>query len=145
MPDSARQAIARAVSPGLRLRTPAEGKPFEVQTVDASGVVLLLGQQREYTRLTWGCLEGALAFIGERGNVRIGTIFSVESDPESLDGYLKQCVKRATASWVASLFEHANLVTNRPSPTCSRSNRIQDGLSPLVRGLAGSASRTLRS
>lgn len=111
--SAVRQAVTRAVAPGTRLHTPVGQAPFEVQTLDERGVVMLFGRQRTPTRLSWESLQGALDFVAEQGTVRIGGTYSLDVDPDTLDGYLRGHVKRATGPWVASLLEHehAQLVT----------------------------------
>jgi hypothetical protein len=55
-------------------------------------------------------LEGIISFLRQRGKVRIGSKYDTSSDPNTLDGYLKQFVNRATAGWVAVLLERAGVV-----------------------------------
>jgi len=104
------RAIRASVVPGAELRTPSRQKPFSIDSIDGEGVVLLLGRQRAWTRLSWTCLEGVDDFLTGRGWVRVtGTGYSTEVDPGTLDGYLKGCVNRATAAWVAALLERAGV------------------------------------
>jgi hypothetical protein len=49
-------------------------------------------------------------FLGGKGWVEIGSRYEVGGKVGTLDGYLKRCVKRATAGWVAALLEAAGLV-----------------------------------
>lgn len=103
--------------PGQRLATPVEAAPFEVEAVDDKGVVFLIGQNKTATRLTWKCLEGIMPFLATRGRVRIGSLYSTDSSPNTLDSYLKRHIKRATAAWVGALLEEAGLVMiERPRP-----------------------------
>jgi hypothetical protein len=104
------RAIRAAVHSGQILETPARGRPFEVARVDGNGVVLLLGERQARTPLSWPVLEGALAYLQGRGWVEIGGLYDVDSRSGTFDAYLKRHVKRATAGWVAALFETAGLV-----------------------------------
>jgi hypothetical protein len=104
------QAIRRAVRTGQRLATPVRAAPFVVESIDGEGVVLGLGAGRWRTRLSWSCLEGILPFLAGKGWVEIGSRYEVEGRVGTLDCYLKQCVKRATAGWVAALLETAGVV-----------------------------------
>jgi hypothetical protein len=115
------RAVRSAVHSGQVLETPSRGRPFEVARVDGDGVVLLLGKQRAWTRLSWPILEGALEYLEGRGWVDIGGVFDVGSQAGTLDAYLNQHVKRATAGWVAALFAVAGLVEidrHRPARVC---------------------------
>lgn len=40
----------------------------------------------------------------------IGSKYETTADPGTLDGYLKGCIKRATAGWVAAVLESADVV-----------------------------------
>ena len=101
--------------------TPVRGAPFIVARFDDQGMVLLLGQQEAWTRLTWECLEGVVPFLAGRGWVTIGSRYETSADATTLDGYLKGCVKRATAGWVAAVLEKAGLVEiDRRSPASVR-------------------------
>jgi hypothetical protein len=72
--------------------------------------VLLLGVQRAWTPIRWSCLEGVPEFLRGRGWVPIGSVFAIEGSDDTLDGYLKTCLKRATAGWVAVVLERAGVV-----------------------------------
>jgi hypothetical protein len=102
--------VRAQVQSGTRLTTPARGAPFTVARVDDRGIVLLLGQQEAWTPLTWACLEGIVPFLAGRDWVNIGSVYETRIDPETLDGYLKSCVKRATAGWVAAVLDEAGVV-----------------------------------
>ena len=104
------RAIRAAVPSGARLSTPARGAPFVVARVDDRGIVLLLGEQQAWTPLTWDCLEGIVPFLAGKGWVEIGSRYETRVDPNTLDGYLKGCLKRATAGWVAAVLERSGLV-----------------------------------
>ena len=104
------QAIRRHITPGQQLHTPAQNAPFIVARIDREGVVLLLGAKRAWTPLSWDCLEGVVPFLAGRGWVPIGSRYETQGQPGTLDGYLKGCIKRATAGWVAALLEQAQVV-----------------------------------
>lgn len=104
------QAIRAALRPGDLLRTPTGRGRFEVGPLDGHVLVLLLGEQRAWTPLRWECLEGVVDFLRGRGWVPVGTIYDTSADPNTLDGYLKGCIKRATAGWVAVVLERAGVV-----------------------------------
>src|SRR5690606_18368668 len=90
--------------------TPTGRGTFTVQTIDGQGVVLLLGAQEAVTRLTWECLEGVTSFLRHGSWVELGGRYETSADPTTLDGYLKGCIKRATAGWVAVRLEEAGVV-----------------------------------
>ena len=109
-------AIRAAVAPGDQLHTPARADRFEVASLDDQGIVLLLGAGRHRTLIPWTCLEGVPTFLGKRLGTRVGGSYSTDADSDTLDGYLKQFVNRATAGWVAALLERAGIVTVDSSP-----------------------------
>ncbi len=118
MPGPVEQAIRAAIPPGERLRTPSQGAPFTVRSLDRAGVVLLLGKQETPTPISWPAWEGVAEFLRGRGWVLIGGVFDTKSDKETLDGHLKGYIKRATAGWVAAVLERAKVVQidrGRPS------------------------------
>lgn len=104
------RSIRSRVGAGEVLTTPALGARFTVAAIDERGVVLLLGAQEAYTRLSWKALEGVLEFLAGGGWVEIGSSYSTDARPGTLDAYLKQHVRRATAGWVAALLEAAEVV-----------------------------------
>jgi hypothetical protein len=105
------KAIRTAIHPGQTLETPSQSKPFTVETIDSNGVVLLLGEGQWQTRLTWECLEGIVPYLREHGGkVDIGSQHTVKGRPGTLDAYLKGCIKRTTAGWVAVVLERAGVV-----------------------------------
>lgn len=53
-------------------------------------------------------------FLAGRGWVPISGDYDTIGDPGTLDGYLKTCIKRATAGWVAVVRETAGLAEDRP-------------------------------
>jgi len=95
---------------GQVLRTPTQQKPFKVGRIDGDGVVLLLGAGEWPVTLGWDCLEGVVPFLQARGTIPIGGRHEVAGNPGTLDEYLKGCVKRTTAGWVAVLLEEAGIV-----------------------------------
>ncbi len=103
-------AIRRSASPGLVLSTPTGRGQFSVARIDDKGVVLLLGRQEAWTPLRWLCLEGVADFLAAKDWVPIGSRYATTADPDTLDGYLKGCLKRATAGWVAVVLEHSGVV-----------------------------------
>jgi len=113
------RAVRASLAPGDTLATPVRGAGFVVERIDDVGLVLLLGQGGWWTRLTWGCLEGIPPYIAGRGWVRIGSKYEISADPGTLDAYLKEHVKRATASWVAAVLERAGIVEIDRTPPAS--------------------------
>ena len=104
-------AIRESIRPGQQLVTPSQGKPFVVDRVDSKGVVLLLGSGEWPTRIIWTCLEGIVPFIRDHGGeVSIGGRHEVKGNPGTLDEWLKGCVKRTTAGWVAVVLAEAGVV-----------------------------------
>ena len=62
-------------------------------------------------------MEGVPEFLRGRGWVPVGSVYSMQSQPGSLDEYLRTFLKRATAGWVAVLLERAGVLTiNRSQP-----------------------------
>lgn len=103
-------AIRSHISAGQRLPTPTGRATFVVDEVSDPGLVLLLGQKGARTPFTWSCLEGVADLLRGRGWVKVGATRDVEGDRNTLDGYLKECVKRQTADYVAVVLERAGLV-----------------------------------
>lgn len=104
------RAITNTIHSGDKLHTPTQGAEFEVAQVGGNGIVLLLGKKHAWTPLSWDCLEGILDFLRGRGWVDIGGKFDISADPTTLDGYLKTCIKRATAGWVAVVLERSGVI-----------------------------------
>ena len=78
--------------------------------VDDRGVTLLFGAKETPLRspgTAW--TEPSASFRG-KGWVTIGGVYDTGSRPGTFDSYLKGYMKRATAGWVAALFEAAELV-----------------------------------
>lgn len=109
-------AVRKAFQPPASLRTPARQAPFVLQDFKSGGLVLLLGKKRAYTALSWECLEGVAGYLRGRGWVPIGSRYEIDADPGTLDAYLKGCLKRATAGWVAAVLEGAGVVDYEGSP-----------------------------
>lgn len=107
---SIERSIRAQIPAGSTLLTPTRSKPFQVESLDDRGIVLLLGEDRATSRLSWAALEGIRPLLASGHWLRIGGSFSVDGEPGSLDGYLKGHIKRATAGWVASLLEAAGVV-----------------------------------
>jgi hypothetical protein len=83
---------------------------FIVHELNTRGIVLLLGPKRAWTPLSWDCLEGIPGILHGRGWVRIGANRDVNGNPGTLDAYLKGCLKRQTADYVAVVLERAGIV-----------------------------------
>ena len=103
-------AIRAHVSPGSRLPTPTGRAAFVVHELNSTGMVLLLVQKRAWTFLSWDCTEGVPTFLRDRGWVRVGANRDVHGNPGTLDSYLKNCLKRQTADYVAVVLERAGVV-----------------------------------
>ena len=104
-------AVRAAIAEGQVLHTPTRQAPFVVGRIDSDGVVLLLGAGRWRTRITWACLEGVVPYIRQHGGiVDIGGRHEVQGKPGTLDGYLKGCINRTTAGWVAVLLATAGVI-----------------------------------
>lgn len=111
MSGEVERAIRASVADGQRLRTAAQGAaPFTVERLTSDALVLLFGKGGHRTPIPWQCPEGVPAFLRGKDWVPIGAgKYTTESDPHTLDGYLKRSVNRAAASWVAGVLEHAGL------------------------------------
>lgn len=103
-------AIRESIRAGENLKTPAQKKSFTVETINDKGVVLLLGRKRTRTPFSWEALEGVRIEFVNSGWIAIGGDRNAQGNPGTLDGYVKQVVKRDTAGWVAALFEAAGIV-----------------------------------
>jgi hypothetical protein len=99
-PDHARYALASADRPG-HIRCSRTGR---------GDLVLLLGAKQTRTPFDWACLEGISDFLRGRGWIRVGANRDVRGDATALDGYLKRCIKRQTADYMAVVLERAGLV-----------------------------------
>ncbi len=103
-------AIRNTCAEGSRLSTPSGRGEFSIAQIDAHGIVLLLGVKEARTSLSWSCIEGVRPFLAGRSWVPIGSRYETVADRRTLDGYLKGCIKRATAGWVAALLERAGII-----------------------------------
>jgi hypothetical protein len=109
-PGPIQSAITSNIRPGATLRTVARSAPFVVESANHSGLVLLLGAKRARTPFDWECIEGIGGFLRDKGWVVAGSTYDVEPNLGTLDGYLKACINRATANWVAKVLQEANVV-----------------------------------
>jgi hypothetical protein len=110
-------AVRGSVAPGELLATPTGRGRFKVARYTSEGLVLLLGAKEAWTPLPWQAVEGVPDFLRGRGWVAVGSLYSTDSQPGSLDEYLKSFLKRATAGWVAVVLERAGvLVLDRSRP-----------------------------
>jgi hypothetical protein len=103
-------AVRGSVSPGELLATPTGRGQFKVERYTSEGLVLLLGRKEAWTPLSWHAMEGVPDFLRGRGWVAIGSLYSTDSQPGSLDQYMKSFLKRATAGWVAVVLESAGVL-----------------------------------
>jgi hypothetical protein len=110
MPGRVEAAVRAAVPVGARLLTPTGRGQFSVARYTSDALVLLLGDQEAWTPLPWRGLEEVPDFLGGRGWVRIGSLYSTDSIAGTLDAHLKGYLKRATAGWVAVVLERADVV-----------------------------------
>jgi hypothetical protein len=104
-------AIRESISPGELLPTPTGRGRFKVERYTPEGLVLLLGRKEAWTPLPWRAMEGVPDLLRGRNWVAIGSLYSTDSQPGSLDEYLKSFLKRATAGWVAVVLERAGVLT----------------------------------
>lgn len=111
MTGQVERAVRGTVSPGDLLVTPSGRGHFTVARYTTDGLVLLLGEKEAWTPLPWRALEEVPDFLRGRDWVLIGTVYSTDSQPGSLDEYLKRFLKRATAGWVAIVLERAAVIT----------------------------------
>lgn len=109
-------AIRRLFTPPVTLRTCGQRRPFILRGFDRDGIVLELGQKRARTPLGWDCLEGIPAFLRGRGWIRAGGAHNVAGEPGTLDEYLKGCIKRDTARWLAVVLAQAGIIETNPGP-----------------------------
>jgi hypothetical protein len=103
-------AIRGSVSPGELLVTPTGRGQFKVAQYTTQGLVLLLGAKEAWTPLPWQAMEGVPDFLRGRAGVAIGSLYSTDSKPGSMDEYMKTYLKRATAGWVAVVLERAGIL-----------------------------------
>ena len=57
------QAIRARFRTPVTLHTFGRRKPFVLARIDDKGILLLLGEQRNETLLSWDCLEGIIQFL----------------------------------------------------------------------------------
>jgi len=104
-------ATRESMGSGQELQTSSRKKPFIVDRLDSDGIILLLGAVQWKTRITWPCLEGVVPFIKDLGGeVPIGGNHDVKGNPGTLDEWLKGCLNRTTAGWVAVVLETVGVV-----------------------------------
>ena len=111
MTGSVENAVHGAVSPGDLLATPSGRAQFTVTEYTARGIVLLLGEKQARTPLPWRALEQVPDFLRGRGWVPIGSSYSTDGTPGSLDAHLKTFLKTATVGWIAVVLEKAGVIT----------------------------------
>jgi hypothetical protein len=122
MPGAVEEAVRARILPGARLPTPTGRAEFIVHELGRTGLVLLLGEEQAWTPFSWSCLEGVPGFLRGRGWVNVGANRDVNNDEPTLDGYLKRCIKRQTANYVAVVLERAEVVElDRQTPARVRS------------------------
>jgi hypothetical protein len=118
-------AIRMHIAPGTRLPTPTGRATFIVNDLRPDGMVLLLGAKPTMTVPSWDCLEEIIGDLDGRGWMRIGANRDVNGNPGTLDGYLKNHIKRQVADYVAVVLERAHLVElNRDRPASLRRIRL---------------------
>lgn len=99
----------------MRLPTPTGRASFVVDSIDSEGVVLQFGAKRTATRFDWECLEGIVDFLRGRGWVPVGANRVLAGNPGTLDEYLKTCVPRQTANYIAVLLNQAGVLELDPA------------------------------
>jgi hypothetical protein len=105
------QAVRASFTTPATLHTLGQRKPFVLDRIDQTGIVLLLGSQRNYTPLAWECLEGIVPFLRRRfGWVPAGGTYVVGGEHGTLDEHLKDCISRQTSRWVAVVLKEAGVV-----------------------------------
>jgi hypothetical protein len=105
------QAIRARFRTPVTLHTLGQGRPFVLERIDNNGIVLLLGKQRNYTPLSWDCIEGIVPFLRRHpGWVLAGGTYVVDGELGTLDEYLKGCISRQTSRWVAVVLKEAGVV-----------------------------------
>lgn len=103
-------AIRRQIAVRQEYYTPDKHRPFWVDEKNDDFLNLLFGKKRTRTKIAWTVLEGIHTFLKGKGWVEIGTVYSIDSKPDTLDWYLKQHIYRATAGWLASILEASGIV-----------------------------------
>jgi hypothetical protein len=102
-------AVRSSVRPGEVLPTPTGTTTFGVGQLRAEGLSLLFGPSQTRTWFSWYCLEGIPAYLDGQEWIPIGANRDVNGN-YGLDGYLKRCIKRQTANYVAIVLERAGVV-----------------------------------
>lgn len=103
------QAVRKTLAPGTRLQTRSRPAPFLVSQIGVRGVVLDLAMKHR-TPISWHCLEGVVPLLRGRGWVRCAGRHSTDSEPGSLDEYLKHNgPRRDVTNWVAVVLEEAGV------------------------------------
>jgi hypothetical protein len=82
-------AVRAAVRPGEILWTPSGRGRFSIAEYTSDGLVLLLGEKQAWTPLPWRALEEVPDLLRGRRRVLIGSLYSTDSLPGSLDEHLK--------------------------------------------------------
>jgi len=124
VPGPVETAIRTHVQAGACLPTPTGRATFVVDELGATELVLLLGPKRTRTPFAWTCIEGIPGFLQDLGWIRVGANRDIRGMPGTLDGYLKRCVKRQTADYIAVVLESAGVVElDRRRPACVRLTR----------------------
>ena len=88
--------------------------PFEVDKFSEAGVQLLFGKRKTRTHLRWDCLEGIPDFLRNKNWVEIGARYDVTVEPQTLEAYLRSCLRRSTGGYVAALLAAADIVDVDP-------------------------------
>jgi len=109
-------AIRGSIPLGELLATPTGRGQFKVARYTTDKLVLLLGAKEAWTPLPWQAMEGVPDFLRGRSWVAVGSLYSADSQPGSLDEYMKSFMKRATAGWVAVVLERAGILVIDRSP-----------------------------
>jgi hypothetical protein len=102
--------VRQALRAPATLHTYGQRKPFVLQAIDTAGIVLLLGRNEAYTRITWACLESIVPFLRSRGGwVPAGGQHSAAGEPGTLDEHLKRYLKRDVARWLVRILADAGV------------------------------------
>ncbi len=101
------RAVREKLAAGARLYTCSRHAPFLLSEIGDDGIVLDLALKYR-TPISWECLENVVPFLRARGWVRCAGRHSTESEPGSLDEYLKHNgPRRDVTNWVAEVLERA--------------------------------------
>lgn len=99
-----------AVATRQRLPTPTGRGTFCVADYRPDGLVLLLGKNETPAFVPWRALEEVPDLLRGEAGVQIGSRFTTDGLPGTLDGHLKQYLATATAGWVAVVLERSGVV-----------------------------------